>query len=149
MRFSLFLADFAQTDEKGKINAIGLSWTNITTPLPPFAVVIVVDIDWSETNQPHRVTCELLDDDGQPVRVQGPVGAQPLRFEMQVEAGRPPRTIHGTAFRSALAVNVGGGMPLAPGRYQWRVSVDGFHEATTTESFVVNAEPNAPVAPQG
>lgn len=146
MRVSLLLADFAQADQQGKVHAIGLAWTNITTPLPPFAVVIIVDIGWDETNEPHRLTCELLDDDGRPVGVPGPVGMQPLRFEMQVEAGRPPRTLHGTAFRSALAVNVSGGVPLPPGRYQWRASVDGFDEATTTESFLVNAPPNAPVA---
>jgi hypothetical protein len=144
VRVSLFLADYAQSDDKGKVNAIGLAWTNIQTPLPPFAVVLIVDIDWSETNEPHRVTCELLNDDGQPVEVQGPVGAQPLRFEMQVEAGRLPRTIHGTAFRSALAVNVGGGMPLPAGRYQWRASVAGFEAATATESFVVNDLPQGP-----
>lgn len=146
MRVSLFLADYAQSDDKGKINAIGLAWTNILTPLPPFAVVLIIDIDWSETNQPHRVDCELLDDDGQAVTVQGPLGAQPLRFEMQVEAGRPPRTIHGTAFRSVMAVNVGGGMPLPAGRYQWRASVKGFDEATATESFLVADAPQPRVA---
>ncbi|GLV09818.1 hypothetical protein MyChFU_31380 [Mycobacterium intracellulare subsp. chimaera] len=148
MRVTLLLADYAQSDNRGKVHAIGLGWTTITTPLPPFAVVIILDIDWSETNHPHRVTCELLTDDGQPVKVQGPVGAQPLRFEMQVEAGRPPGTIHGTALRSPLSVNVGGGVPLTPGRYQWRASVEGFDEATTTESFLVQAAPNAPVAAQ-
>lgn len=137
MRVSVYLADYAQADENGKVHAIGLFWTNASTPLPPFAVVIVVDIDWSETNEQHRVTCELLDDDGQPVAVPGPVGKQPLRFEMLVEAGRPPKTLHGTSFRSALAVNIGGGMPLVPGRYQWRASVEGFDEATATESFLV------------
>ena len=146
MKVSLFLADYAQTDDKGKVNAIGLGWTTIGTPLPPFAVVIILDIDWSETNQLHRLTCELLDDDGQPVDVRGPVGTQPLRFEMQLEAGRPPGTIHGTSIRQPLSVNVGGGMPLAPGRYQWRGAVAGFDEATTTESFLVVTAPNAPAA---
>lgn len=139
MRLSVFLADFAQADDNGKVHAIGLFWTNTGTPLPPFAVVIAVDIDWSETNEPHRVTCELLNDDGGQVSVPGPVGEQPLKFEMLVEAGRPPQTLHGTAFRSALAVNIGGGMPLPPGRYQWRASVAGFEDATATESFLVKA----------
>lgn len=146
MRLSLFLADYAAADGSGKVNALGLGWTTITTPLPSFGVVIFLDIDWSETNHPHRVTCELLTDDGQPVMVPGPVGSQRLRFEVGVEAGRPPGTIHGTALRSPLTVNVGAGVALPPGRYQWRASVEGFNEATATESFLVHAAPNAPAA---
>ena len=146
MRISLFLADYAQADDKGKIHAIGLTWVNVSTPLPPFAVVIVVDIDWSETNQPHQLTCELLNDDGQPVEVKGPVGEQPLRFGMRVEAGRPPGTSHGSVFRSASAINVAGGLPLPPGRYQWRATVDGYPDATATESFVVDSPPNPTAA---
>jgi hypothetical protein len=147
VRLSLFLADYAQSDEKGKINAIGLGWTTTGTPLPAFAVVIILDIDWSETNEPHQVTCELLTDDGQQVMVPGPVASQPLRFEVVAEAGRPPGIAHGTAIRTSLSVNVGAGVPLAPGRYQWRASVERFDDATTTESFLVHAAPAAPRAP--
>lgn len=146
MRVSLFLADYSQSDERGKVNVIGLGWTTITTPLPSFAVVIIIDIDWSETNQPHRLTCDLLTDDGQPVMVRGPVGDQPLRFEATVEAGRPPGTTHGISLRQPLSVNMSGGVPLTPGRYQWRASIEGFADATATESFVVQAAPNAPAS---
>lgn len=139
MRISLFLADFAQSDDKGKINTIGLGWTTTATPLQPFALVIFLDIDWDETNQPHPIRCELLTEDGQPARVPGPVGLQPLVFEASAEAGRPPGTPHGTAIRMPLAVNLSGGIPLPPGRYEWRASVKGFENATASESFLVYA----------
>lgn len=109
--------------------------------MPPFGLVIFVDINWDETNQPHRLACELLTDDGQPVLIPGPVGDQPLRFEAQVEAGRPPGTIHGTAARWPLTVNMAGGLPLDPGRYEWRVTVEGFPDATAMESFQVFRHP--------
>jgi hypothetical protein len=97
VRVSLLLADSAQADQSGKVHALGLGWTTTTTPLPPFALVIFLDIDWDETNQPHNLRCELLSEDGEPVRVPGPFGQQPIVVEAQAEAGRPPGAIHGTA----------------------------------------------------
>jgi hypothetical protein len=134
---SLLLADSAQADPSGKVHGLGLGWTTTTTPLPPFALVIFLDIDWDETNQPHKLRCELLSEDGEPVVVPGPFGEQPVAVEVQAEAGRPPGAIHGTAARIPFAVNVGFGTPLSPGRYQWRVSVEGFEDVTAVESFLV------------
>jgi hypothetical protein len=140
VRISLFLADYAQADQSsGKVTAVGLGWTTCPTPLPQFSVVIILDIEWDETNAPHRLTCELLTADGQPVMVPGPMGSQPMAFAANAEAGRPPGAIHGTAARLPLTVTVGPGTALEPGRYEWRVSVEGFEGATATESFLVIA----------
>lgn len=45
---------------------------------------------------------------------------------------------HGTPIRMPIVVNVNGGMPLPPGRYEWRASIEGFEAAAATESFHVH-----------
>lgn len=69
---------------------LGLGWRQCQTPTPPFALVMFLDIDWDETNKQHKLTCQLLDTDGQPVVVQGPQGPQRILFEAAAEAGRLP-----------------------------------------------------------
>lgn len=138
MKATLLLADAAQADPaSGKVNVLGLAWTSARSPLPAFALVILLDIDWDETNKKHKLTCELLTEDGQPVTTEGPFEPQPIRFEAQAEAGRPPGITHGTSLRLPLAMAVSAGLQLNPGRYEWRVSVDGFPNAMAAESFTV------------
>jgi hypothetical protein len=135
VRLQVFLADAAQADQHGKVSALGLGWRNCPSPVPGFAVVLLLEVDWDETNTRHALICELLTEDGQPVAVPGPVGEQRLRFEAIAEAGRPAGTVHGDPQRVPLVFAFAPGLPLAPGRYQWRASVEGFPEAT--EFFTV------------
>ncbi|SKW72762.1 Uncharacterised protein [Mycobacteroides abscessus subsp. abscessus] len=39
--------------------------------------------------------------------------------------------------RMPVAVAISGGLALAPGRYEWRASVQGFENATASEPFLV------------
>lgn len=96
-----------------------------------------LDIDWDETNTPHKLKCQLLTTDGKPVTVPGPQGPQRISFEAAAEAGRLPGAIHGTSVRMPLTLNIPGGIPLDPGIYEWRVEVEGYEEATTVEAFIV------------
>jgi hypothetical protein len=138
MKISLFLADAAHADaQSGKVHALGLGWRQCQTPTPPFALVVFLDIDWDETNKQHKLTCQLLTTDGEPVVVMGAHGAQPILFEAAAEAGRPPGSIHGTSVRMPLTLNIPAGIPLEPGLYEWRVEVEGFEQATAVEAFVV------------
>ena len=139
MRISLTLADFAQADAAGKVNAIGLGWTTIPTPLGPFALVIFLDVEWSESNRTHKVKCELLTaDDGQQVLAPGPEGPQPVVFEAVADTARPPGAIYGIAARYPLTVNFYTPLPLNPGRYTWRATVEGF-DASAVETFLVQS----------
>lgn len=143
MKVTLFLADAAQADtQSGKVHALGLGWRQCQTPTPPFALVLFLDIDWDETNEQHKLKCQLLTTDGELVMVPGPQGPQPILFEAAAEAGRLPGSIHGTSVRMPLTLNIPGGIPLEPGIYEWRVEVDGFEKATTVEAFIV-VGPNA------
>jgi len=49
----VLLADFAQADASGKVNALGLGWSLTGTPIPNHAVVIMLKVGWDETNKPH------------------------------------------------------------------------------------------------
>ena len=72
MKISLLLADAAQADaQSGKVNALGLGWRQCQTRTPAFALVLFLDIDWDETNKEHRLKCQLLTTDGDPVMVRG------------------------------------------------------------------------------
>ena len=116
MKISLFLADAAQADaQSGKVHALGLGWRQCQTPTPPFALVMFVDIDWDETNKQHKLLCQLLTTDGEPVVVMGAQGPQRISFEAAAEAGRPPGAIHGTSVRMPLTLNIPAGIPLEPG----------------------------------
>ena len=139
VKISLFLADFAQTDDKAKVNAIGLGWTRIAAPLPPFALVLILDVEWDELNRRHAIRCELLTEDGQVVSVPGPAGPEPIVLEAFADAGRPPELACGTPMRVPICVTIPGGMPFPPGRYEWRASVGGFEDAVAVQSFVVLA----------
>lgn len=137
MKITLLLARFAEADQQGTINALGLGWKACQGQLVAHALVIYLDIDWGETNQPHKLTADLVTADGEPVTITGPLGSQPIRFEAQVEAGRPPGAVHGTSFRLPMAINVPGQTNLAPARYEWRVVVEGFEDQAAVESFQV------------
>lgn len=145
MKISLFLADAAQADaQSGKVHVLGLGWRQCQTPTPPIALVLFLDIDWNETNKKHKLSCQLLTTDGEPVVVMGAQGPQRISFEASAEAGRPPGSIHGASLRLPLTLNIPAGIPLDPGVYEWRVEVEDFEEATAVEAFVVVGSPHAP-----
>jgi hypothetical protein len=141
VRLFVFLADAAQADPAGKVNALGLGWQTCASPAPAFALVIFLDVDWDETNTEHQLTCELLTADGHPVAVEGPFGPQQISFQAVAEVGRPPGTAHGTSLRVPLALSVAQGLQLNPGRYQWRVSVQRYEHVAAVESFTVVGPP--------
>lgn len=140
MKITVHTADFAQTDQSGKLNAIGLGWTIVGTPLPPHGVAVIIAVDWHEANEKHQFTLELLDADGHPVTFEAEDGteAEPaLQIEGQFEQGRPPGLIAGTELVQTFAVNVPGGLPLVPNqRYEYRVTVGGY-EGSASFSVIV------------
>lgn len=137
MRLQIFLADAAQADQHGKVSALGLGWRNCGSPVPAFAVVLLLEVDWDETNTQHKLVVELLTEDGRPVIVAAQLGQQLIRFEAMAEAGRPPGATHGDPQRVPVVFAFPPGLPLQPGRYQWRASVENFPNATVNESLIV------------
>lgn len=133
MRLDIILADAAESAD-GKAYILGAGWSTQTGPAP-MAVVIFTEVPWDRTNQRMRILLELLDGDGQPVSLPGPSGPQPLRVEGEMEAGRPPGLARGTPVTLVPLTMTFGPLPLDPGRYVWRVSVDEHTEETWQRSF--------------
>jgi hypothetical protein len=136
----VLLADFAQADPAGKVNAIGLGWSVTSTPTPHHSVVIFLQVGWDEANIQHHLTLSLLTADGShAVQVPSPFGPQPLQLEVDFEVGRAPGLARGSSIDHALAVNVGPGLPLQPGRYEWRLQIGSEQRDSWRAPFLVRA----------
>lgn len=136
--FKIILCDAAQADSgTGKLHMLGAGWTVIGTPTSPHAVALMVQVPWDRATEKLPVRIELLDSDGKPVEMPGAEGPQSIAGEAELEVGRPPGVAHGSPLSAVFALNVAQ-LPLAPGRYEWRASVDG---DTQAESFQVLGQP--------
>lgn len=116
MNVMLLLADFAQRDSIGKLNAIGMGWAHTTTPLGQHALVLLIDVDEDELGIEHELKVKLVDDAGDPVVDQsGPVEA---------EIGMTPNRSGDVAATSvtSIPINLAAGLPLKEGAYTWEVT---------------------------
>ena len=120
----MLLADFAQVSD-GKLTIVGGGWS-LTGPEPvPFGIAILIRVPWDQANHRHVMRLELLDADGVPVEVETDDGMQPLVFfdDVPFEVGRPAGLKPGTPLDFPVAVN-SGPVPLPPGIYEWRLTID-------------------------
>lgn len=139
--FKLILCDAAQTDStSGKLHMLGAGWTVTSSPTAPHAAALMIQVPWDRSNQELPVRVELLTEDGQAVTIPGPTGPQPIVSEIKLEVGRPAGITRGSTLSAVFAVNVAS-LPLSPGRYEWRATVDG---DTQGESFQVVKQPARP-----
>jgi len=136
----MLLADFAQVSD-GKLTIVGGGWS-LTGPEPmPFGIAILVRVPWDQANTRHVMRLELLDADGQPVLIDSEEGEAPLVFfdDMPFEVGRPAGLKPGTPLDFPIAVN-SGPVPLEPGRYEWRLEIDGRTDDDWRLPFTVRTE---------
>lgn len=123
MKVTLLLADSAQAAE-GKLYILGAGWS-LTGPQPsPAAIALIVEVPWDQTNLRHRWRLDLVNSDGQPIRLQDASGrADPVVVEGEIEVGRPVGVTPGTPIAAPLAINLAP-LPLpAGGRYEWRLTI--------------------------
>jgi hypothetical protein len=86
------------------------------------------------------MTLSLLTADGaNAVEAPTPFGPQPLQVEMDFEVGRPPGLAQGSTIDHAVAINVGPRLPLAPGRYEWRLRINDTDREGRRAPFLVRA----------
>lgn len=139
MEANLLLADSAQASPDGKVHALGLGWSQTSTPTPPCALVVVLGIPWDQTNRRIEFRLELLDTDGHAVPTPGHPQDAPLRVDGVVEAGRPAGLPLGSTVSQALALNMGPGIPLEPGQsYEWKLTIDDEHKENWSARFSVS-----------
>ncbi|MBM3677179.1 MAG: hypothetical protein FJW96_04750 [Actinobacteria bacterium] len=137
MKVVLLLADYAQVAE-GKLTVVGGGWS-MTGPDPaPFGIAVLVHVPWDQANRVHTMRLELLDADGRPVTVTTDEGEEPVVFldDTPFEVGRPPGIKPGTPLDFPLALN-SSPLALEPGRYEWRLSIDGRSEEDWRVAFTV------------
>lgn len=94
-----------------------------SSPTPPHAVVIRLDVPWPEVGSAHSWRLVLIDAGGSPVV--GPKGNLVSNTEGRFGTQRPIGVILGEATVAFVVVTVGP-LPLEAGqRYGWRFYVDG------------------------
>lgn len=136
MRATLILSDAAQVDPAGKVHLLGAGWSITGTPLGAFSVVVLIAVDWSETDTPHHAMLRLEDADGRLVVIDG---AEPeaVQQEHDFEVGRPSGVPVGSSVDVPVVWSFTPGMPLPPGRYLWRLEIDGATTEPWSLPFVV------------
>jgi hypothetical protein len=123
MKLTMLLADAVQA-VNGKLYILGGGWSIIGPEPTPSAIAIKVDVPWDEANTKHRFRLALIDSDGRPVTVPGPIGDLAVEIVGEFEAGRPPGLKAGTPLDVVLALNIGP-LPLHPdSRYVWRIWIN-------------------------
>ncbi len=118
---TIILCDSSAVDSKtGKVHMLGAGWSEVGTPTPPGSVVVLLQIPWDRANQPLGVDLTLCDADGRPVEFPG----GRINVHANLEVGRPPGTTPGTPLHHPFELKYPP-LELAPGRYQWRLTVGG------------------------
>jgi hypothetical protein len=127
MKATVLLCDHAQ-EVGGKLYVLGGGWSIYRGSPATMALAIKIDVPWDEANRPHEVVTRLVTGDGGdpvlPDPETGELGPRRVEFQGRFEAGRPPGLVPGTDLDAPLAINIAG-LPLAPGRYEWQVTIDG------------------------
>ena len=143
MNVTMLLADSAQV-VNSKLYILGGGWS-ITGPKPtPSAIVIKIEVPWTETNRKHEVKLELVDTDSKPVVVATKLGEAPVILGCEFEVGRPPGLIQGSSMDVPLVFSVGP-LPLTPGnRFVWKMKIDGKERDHWRVAFSTRKAPQVP-----
>lgn len=143
---TMLLADAAQAIDN-KLYILGGGWSVLHAHIPT-ALAILIKVPWDQANRRHQLHLELVDSDGKPVEIAGPLGDQPVAIQNEFEVGRPPGMTPGTSIDLALAINLGP-LPLTNGRYEWRLAVGEESHEDWRLPFQVSAtpEPSAEAPP--
>ncbi len=133
METDVLLCDHAEAvNGKLFINGAGINvfWVAAKPPHSIRATIaMVIHVPYTATNQPHVVTVDLVDEDGNPVVPWAPEGAQQrpaVRLQANFNVGRPAKLSPGEEQTFPLAL--GFQVPFADlGRYAFRVAIDDEH----------------------
>lgn len=147
MRAAILLCDNAQA-VAGKLYILGASW-GITGPEPvTMGIAIQILVPWDEANNPHKFRLQMLTLDGVPATWPTPTGPQGLDLSGQFETGRPPGVRKGMELPAVVAINLAG-MPLEPGGYELRLTIDEQTNENWRAVFDVRPRPQAPTIQNG
>jgi hypothetical protein len=135
----MLLADYAVVSD-GKLTIVGGGWSQTGPEPSSFGIGLLIQVPWDQANTMHAFSVELVDSDGAEVVLQTPEeDEQPVAFGGEFEVGRPPGLKPGTPLDFPVAVN-STPLPLEPGRYEWRLTIDGQSREDWTLPFTVRSE---------
>jgi hypothetical protein len=139
VKATLLLADYAVVSD-GKLTVVGGGWSQTGPEPAPFGIALLIQVPWDQANTPHAFTVQLLDADGEEVVLETEEAEdQPVAFGGDFEVGRPPGLKPGTPLDFPVAMS-STPLPLEPGRYEWRLTIDGQSRQDWTLAFTVRSE---------
>ncbi len=141
MNVTIHLTNSANVDSGGLVNALGLGW-QITgpSPLPPFAVIVLVTAPENQSEEPFEVRLQLTKSTGEPVVIGDPDAAQPVELRVMAHVSPSTRRPVGLPSGANLIVEMAPGLFLESGIYEWVVSIDGKSQASWRRPFYVRAK---------
>ena len=135
----MILADYAVVSD-GKLTVVGGGWSQTGPEPSAFGIGLLIQVPWDQANTRHAFSVALLDADGAEVVLQTEEEEeQPVAFGGEFEVGRPPGLKPGTPLDFPVAVN-STPLPLEPGRYEWRLTIDDESREFWTAPFTVRAD---------
>ncbi len=137
MRVVTFLAQFAIVQPNNLLTIVNVPIDSQVVGLP-HSLVVLVYVDWLETNVRHLLRLALFDGQGEPVL--STIDQHPIHVEMPVEVGRPAGVPRGMTFKIPLALNLTG-LNLPAGMYEWRATVGQEQHADWNTVFMLVPPP--------
>jgi hypothetical protein len=135
MEVVLLLCDWAE-ELNGKLYIMGGGWSRyFRTPSQAGDMFIAAKllVPWSQANQLHRWTLQLMTEDGRHVEI----AEQAVHIEGKLEVGRPPGLAPGTDLDVPMTFRIGAPL-LEAGRYRWEFLIDGTQLARVGFEVVVS-----------
>lgn len=139
---TMMLCDHVAVSE-GKFYINGGAWATAGPGPTPMGIALLLQVPWDMTNKQIKFKLSLHFEDGEPVKVPGPVGQAPLEVGGEIEVGRPPGVREGIVFNAPIPINVGP-IGLVPGRrYYWDLAINDQTDASWHLPFEWRAQPPA------
>ncbi|WP_119696786.1 DUF6941 family protein [Microbacterium halotolerans] len=151
---SVVMADFANTDQGGKLNVVGgnvrvLGYEPMQGVTSRFAIAITITAPASVLPTDLAIEAALTSG-GEVVELPGPAEPQAVRVAQTANlasnstAPQPIRDHLGASH--TIVLDFSAGLPLTPGgEYSWRVQIDGDREHEVNYRFAVLGPPAPPV----
>ena len=138
---TVLLANAANLDASGQVNALGLGWEIIgPSPLPGFVVIVQVKASEDQREERFNVRLQLLDSGGNVVASGQQDAMEPLDVEFQGEPSPAAKVPAGLRGGAAVILEMGPGLLLEPGIYEWVVSIEGETQPHWRQRFYVRAK---------
>ena len=155
MKASVLLADKGTINpQQGTLNLLNAGWVQtqlIQNPMapgglltPPHAVAVFFEVEHALCNRPIELVLALLTEDGQPVQMPTPTGAQELRISTFVTVPSPAMASIGTPGTGNSLIEIMPGLLVSPGAYRWHASLGGEHHEEWFAAFRVLPPPQMP-----